>query len=166
MLISVDIYPMEVCMSFHVSSVPAEIAREVRETLKAPEYGHPAHVDIARSYGPCRSCLRTFVTGQEKRTLFTFNPFSRGVPAPGPVFIHTDECIPFDGKGFPPMLRELPLLFEPVNESGLAVERIQPKPDAIEQVITAVFDRTEVAAIVVRNAEVGCFIARIEQSAA
>ena len=152
-------------MSFHVSSVPPEIAREVRETLKAPDYGHPAHVDIARGYGPCRSCLRTFVTGQEKRTLFTFNPFPTGVPAPGPVFIHTEECIPFNGEGFPPMLRELPLLFEPVNESGLAVERIQPHPDGIEQVIADVFDRMEVAAIVVRNAEVGCFIARIQRAA-
>ena len=153
-------------MSFRVSSVPPEIARQVRETLKSPQYGHPAHVDVARGYGPCRSCLRTFVTGRDKRTLFTFNPFAAGVPAPGPVFIHADECTPFDGEGFPPALRDLPLLFEPVNGSGAPIERVRPDPHAVEQVIAALFSRTDVAAIVVRNAEAGCFIAKVERAGA
>src|SRR5206468_10435401 len=109
--------PTEVFMSFRVSSVPPEIAHQVRETLRSPQYGHPAHVDVAGGYGPCRSCLRTFVAGRDQRTLFTFNPFQVGVPAPGPVFIHADDCTPFDGNGFPPALRDLPLLFEPVNAS-------------------------------------------------
>jgi hypothetical protein len=121
-------------------------------------------VEVAGGYGPCRSCLRTFVTGHDKRMLFTFNPFPVGVPSPGPVFIHADECDPFDGDRLPLTLRDLPLLFEPISESGLAIERIQPDPQAIEQVINALLSRTEVARIVVRNAEAGCFIARIERS--
>jgi len=151
-------------MSFQVSSVPPEIARQVRQTLKSPQYGHPAHVEVASGYGPCRSCLRTFVTGCDRRTLFTFNPFTRGVPSPGPVFIHADECAPFEDEGFPPTLRDLPLLFEPVLGSGRSIERIRPEPQAIEQLVIESFSRADVSAIVVRNAEAGCFIAKIERS--
>jgi hypothetical protein len=46
--------------AYHVIAVPETLAQEVRETLKAPRYGHPAHVERATGYGPCRLCLRCF----------------------------------------------------------------------------------------------------------
>ena len=59
-------------MQFIVRGVPQQIADEVRRTQRAPGYGHPAHSEIARGTGPCRCCLRPFVTGRESRLLFTY----------------------------------------------------------------------------------------------
>ncbi|HSG38878.1 MAG TPA: DUF1203 domain-containing protein, partial [Thermoanaerobaculia bacterium] len=61
-------------MSFYrVISIPEEFASKVRTTLKAPRYGHPAHVEVAAGYGPCRACLQKFREGEEERILFTFD---------------------------------------------------------------------------------------------
>ncbi len=57
--------------SYRVIAIPEQIAQHVRATLKSPQYGHPAHVEVAKGYGPCRSCLQTFHTGEEQRILFT-----------------------------------------------------------------------------------------------
>ncbi len=79
---------------FRVLPIDPALAEEVRSTLKSPQYGHPAHVELATGYGPCRACLKQFRTGEEDRILFTFNPF-QGLdeyPSPGPVFIHAKSC--------------------------------------------------------------------------
>jgi hypothetical protein len=39
---------------FRVIALPTQVAEQVRASLRAPGYGHPAHVEIASSYGPCR----------------------------------------------------------------------------------------------------------------
>jgi hypothetical protein len=44
--------------TYQVVALPEELASEVWATLKAPRYGHPAHVEVATGDGPCRSCLR------------------------------------------------------------------------------------------------------------
>jgi hypothetical protein len=70
---------------FRIAGIPQAVADEVRQSMRAPEYGHPAHRDSAAGYGPCRFCLRSFRIGEEDRILFTYNP-SDGLPGPGPVF--------------------------------------------------------------------------------
>jgi len=73
---------------FRVLPIAPALAEQVRSTLKSPQYGHPAHVELAAGYGPCRACLKQFRAGEEERILFTFNPF-QGLdeyPSPGPVF--------------------------------------------------------------------------------
>lgn len=55
---------------FRVVAIPDEIAESVRTKLVAPVYGHPAHAEVAKGYGPCRLCLRTFTVGAERRVLF------------------------------------------------------------------------------------------------
>src|SRR6476620_2558880 len=60
---------------YRVVAVGSPITDVVRRTLKAPGYGHPAHVEVAAGYGPCRQCLRDFAVGQERRILFTYDPF-------------------------------------------------------------------------------------------
>ncbi len=102
-------------MRYRVVSIPPALAQEVRATGKSPQSGHPAHSEVAIGYGPCRQCLRTFHQGEERRLLFTYNPFEKltDYPSPGPVFIHESECRSFDAVcEFPPELRDLPLMFE------------------------------------------------------
>ena len=83
---------------FRVLPIDSKIAEQVRSTLKSPQYGHPAHKELATGYGPCRLCLKQFQTGEEDRILFTYNPFESldSYPSPGPVFIHAKSCPGYD----------------------------------------------------------------------
>jgi hypothetical protein len=150
-------------MSFHVLALPSDLANAVRSTGRSPQYGHPAEVSIAKGYGPCRSCLRTFEIGAEERVLFTYNPFEgTGVPPqPGPVFVHAAACNTFEGPGFPASLRELPLLFEAYDERGLPRVRVRAEAATIEADLGRLLDDPSHAFVLVRNAEAGCFIARV-----
>ena len=60
---------------YRIIALPTQIAEEVRTIGKAPRYGHPAITEVAKGYGPCRHCLRTFAVGVERRTLFTYDSF-------------------------------------------------------------------------------------------
>ncbi len=100
---------------FRVLPIDSALAEQVRSTLKSPQYGHPAHVELATGYGPCRACLKQFRTGEEDRILFTYNPFESldSYPSPGPVFIHAKSCPGYDAlQSFPEELRSLPLTLE------------------------------------------------------
>jgi hypothetical protein len=152
--------------SFRVLPIPAEIAEKTRRTGKSAQYGHPVFTEVAKGYGPCRQCLKTFRTGEESRVLFTYNPFEGldSYPSPGPVFIHEKECEPFAGAGFPKELRSIPMVLEAYGEgrSLLAQERI---PDGVvEPAIERLLDFEGVRYLHVRNLEAGCFIARIERA--
>lgn len=142
-----------------------ELAQQVRQTMRAPTYGHPAHREIARGYGPCRQCLRTFDVGKEERILFTHQPFQEtgSLPAPGPVFIHADPCMRYDGPRLPPDFPELPLVLEGYREGGhlLAQERIGV--NATEDSVRGIFERTGADYVHVRNGEAGCFMARVSR---
>jgi len=61
-------------ISFRIVPIDATIADSVRREHRSPQYGHPATVEVAKGYGPCRQCLRTFRAGEEDRILFTYNP--------------------------------------------------------------------------------------------
>jgi hypothetical protein len=50
-----------------IIAIPTQAGEFVRINQKAPRYLHPAHTEMARGYGPCRHCLRTFRTGEEQR---------------------------------------------------------------------------------------------------
>jgi hypothetical protein len=81
---------------------------EVRNSRKAPRYGHPAYTSVAEGYCPCRHCLRTFQIGAENRTLFTYDPFTglEQLPLPGPIFVHSDACQRYpEASGYPEDLR-------------------------------------------------------------
>jgi hypothetical protein len=56
-------------LRYRVSGISEQLAQTVRSTLQSPQYGHPAHVEVASGYGPCRQCLKTFNQGQEERIL-------------------------------------------------------------------------------------------------
>jgi Protein of unknown function (DUF1203) len=153
-------------MRYRVVSIPPELAQEVRATRKSPQYGHPAHSEVAKGYGPCRQCLRTFHQGEERRLLFTYNPFDKltDYPSPGPVFIHESECRSFDEVStFPPQVRELPLMFEAYERDRELLLHEQVVSTEIEPTISRLLAIPSVEYLHVRNREAGCYIARVER---
>lgn len=150
---------------FRVVAIPDTIAEKARSTLKSPQYGHPAHVETAKGYGPCRSCLQAFCQGEEQRLLFTFNPFEGldAYPSPGPIFIHRDTCRRYDNPGFPEALRELPLMLEGYGRGRWLVAREPVARSGVESAIDRLFAHAAVEYIHVRNWEAGCFIAHLER---
>jgi hypothetical protein len=150
--------------TFRFVGITGELAAEVRNTMKAPKYGHPAHREVARGYGPCRVCLRTFEVGRDERILFTYQPFveAGSLPAPGPVFIHASSCSRYDAHELPPDFRALPLVIEGYAAGGRLLAQERVNGSAPEDVLARVFEQpVEYAHI--RNGEVGCFMARVER---
>lgn len=152
-------------MNYKVVPLSAEIARSVRENMKSAQYGHPAFADVAKGYGPCRVCLKTFRKGAEKRILFTYNAFENlsNLPLPSPVYIHKNECEAFDENNFPPELIDLPILFEAFGDESELVKREIFDKENFEDQITELFNLDKVNFINIRNSEAGCFVARIER---
>jgi hypothetical protein len=136
----------------------------VRSRLRAPGYGHPAHVETATGTGPCRLCLEPFRTGEEERVLFTHNPFPKhGMPSPGPIFVHRASCSRYEGAGFPMALVALPLTLEGYDQDGLPLLRRDVTGDP-EASVREVLSKPQVAYAHIRHTEAGCFIARIERA--
>jgi hypothetical protein len=152
--------------SYRVIAIPQQIAQEVRADLKSPQYGHLAHVEVAKGYGPCRSCLQPFRTGEENRILFTYNPFAGldPYPSPGPIFIHEEYCTAYNAPGFPKALRELPLILEGYGRGRWLITREQVVRNNVDEVLERLFSLPAVEYVHVRNAEAGCFIAHIERA--
>lgn len=146
------------------AGIATALAEEVRQTMRSPQYGHPAHRELARGYGPCRHCLRTFRQHEEDRLLFTYQPFAANqLPAPGPVFIHAAACPRYDADELPPEFRALPLVVEGYDAGGRLVWQERVGDRQPEEVIGAAFSRRDVAFGHLRNGEAGCFMARVER---
>lgn len=150
---------------YHFVGIPEEIAATVRTTHRSPQYGHPAHRELARGYGPCRVCLRTFREGEEDRILFTYQPFveSGSLPAPGPVFIHADWCRRYDDHELPPEFRDLPLVVEGYRNGGWLVIQERVTGETVEAVLHRTFETGRADYVHIRNGEAGCFMARVER---
>ncbi len=152
--------------TFRTLPIPSDLADAARRERRSPQYGHPAHLETASGYGPCRLCLDTFRVGEEQRLLFTYDPFA-GIddyPSPGPIFVHADGCSPFAApRGFPESLRPLPLILEGYAAGRWVVARERVTTGEVEAAADRIFEHDAVAYIHVRNAEAGCYIARLER---
>jgi uncharacterized protein DUF1203 len=151
---------------FRITGIPDALAAEVRRTLRSPQYGHAAQRETATGYGPCRLCLRTFTVGVDERILFTYQPFSDpgSVPAPGPVFIHAAPCAHYEESVFPPDFRGLPLLVEAYGAGGEPLGRDRVRDQRPEDVLDRLLAAPAVEYLHVRNAEAGCFMARVDRA--
>ncbi|HZQ91166.1 MAG TPA: DUF1203 domain-containing protein [Terriglobales bacterium] len=149
-----------------VVAMPTYTANKVRESMKSPGYGHPAHVEVATGYGPCRHCLRTFRVGEERRILFTFDPFYglEPLPLPGPVFIHEEECERYDERGgFPEDLRAHRLTLNAYGAGRRLLAQEYVDDGAVEPVIERLLDDVGVRYVHVRDTEAGCYDFRVER---
>lgn len=151
--------------TFEVVPIPAEVADEVRRTRRSPRYGHPAVDEMAAGYGPCRVCLCRFRVGDDRRLLFTYDPFAglAEVPLPGPIFIHADACQPHEPRaGMPPELRELPLVLEAYGAGRWLLTHERARPDRLDEAIERLLALPAAEYVHIRNAEAGCYIARAQ----
>jgi Protein of unknown function (DUF1203) len=153
---------------FRVIAMDEAVAAGVRTSGVAPDYPHPAHAEVAADPAPCRVCLARFTPGAERRLLFTYDPFRDTVdlPLPGPVFIHEDECRPYDaGDGFPPALREgrLTLNAYGADRTLLARERTESAAQ-VDAAIERLLNDGCVDYVHVRSTTAGCFLCRLERA--
>lgn len=150
-------------MNYRVLPVSSKIADDVRQTMISPFGGLPAFSSVATGYGPCRSCLKTFRQGQEDRIYITFNPFDghSDLPLPGPVFIHSEPCAEYDVDAFPEAILSIPMIFEGFGENSRLVISEPADVEKLDEQIERILAMTDVRSIHIRNAEAGCFIARI-----
>lgn len=143
------------------------MAEVVRSTGRSPQYGHPAHVEVASGYGPCRHCLRVFAIGEERRILFTYDPFeeTERLPLPGPVFVHESACAryPEDG-GFPEDLRSHRLTFNAYAKGRRLRAQEYVTDGRVEAVLGRLLARPDVAYIHVRDTDAGCFDFQVERA--
>jgi len=154
-------------MSFRVVAIPTKVADLVRSTLRSPGYGHPAHVEIAAGYGPCRHCLRSFHVGEEKRILFTYDPFHEieTFPLPGPIFVHAEPCARYDEHvGFPEEMRSHGLTLAAYGDGRLLLAEEHVRDGRIEPLIERLLGRDDVKYLHVRDLEAGCYDCRIERA--
>lgn len=152
--------------AFIVKPIDPSISDHVRQSLHSPQYGHPVQAELATGYGPCRSCLNVFRTGEERRILFSYDPFAGldSYPSPGPIFIHEIPCSPYQTtSAFPPALRHLPLTLEGYGDGRWLIARERPSEGEIELAIERIFAHPAVRYIHVRNTEAGCFMALVER---
>ncbi len=151
---------------YRIVGLATQISNEVRLTGRSPTYGHPVVRDVAAGTGPCRSCLGLFEVGREERLLFTYQPPSgeQTQGAPGPVFIHAEECGRFEGTYLPEDLLRLPLLVEGRTNDGRVLRSESTRGDEAEDVIKACLTQPGVDFLFLRHAEAGCHIARVDRS--
>ncbi len=150
-----------------VIALATETVKRVLETKSSPGYGHPAYTELAKGYGPCRHCLKTFRVGEELRTLFTCNPFYMvaSLPAPGPVFIHTDGCERYDEMaGYPRELLHYPAIMDGYDSDQQLVARRTASGGNHELVLREMFENPAVRYVLVRDHEAGCFDFRVERT--
>lgn len=152
-----------------IVAIPSETAKEVRETLRAPKYGFPAHAELATDDAPCRHCLRTIVAGRDRRILFTHDRFSgvESLPQPGPVYIHADGCERYaENAGFPEELRGSPRTVEAYARGRRLLAQEYVADGRFEPVVERLFANPDVNYLQVNSTTAGCFTFRVERPSA
>ena len=150
-----------------IIAIPTSLAKQVRESMKSPGYGHPAHREVATGYGPCRHCLRTFHVGKEERILFTYDPF-HGLfpyPLPGPIFIHAEECERYEeSAGFPVDLRTHAITLVAYGDERKVLDERRVANGAMEETAGKMLEDARVRFLHARDTEAGCYDLRIERA--
>jgi len=152
--------------SFRVVAIASEVAEQVRNSGKSPNYGFPAHREVAAGRAPCRHCLKLIQKGQEELLLFTYDPFRElgEPPLPGPVYIHAVECARHpEIDAIPQDYRGRLLTLEGYGESRALVKEIRVSDGAEERAAEQLFCDPKIRYANVRSTEAGCFLFRLER---
>jgi hypothetical protein len=152
--------------TFKVVAIPTKVAELVRSTMLSPGYGHPAHREVAKGYGPCRHCLCDFKVGEEERILFTYDPFHElGVQAlPGPVFVHAETCERYpENDGFPEDLLARALTLDVYGARRQLVAEEHVTKEELTARVEGFWKMQGVEYIHVRDRSAGCYDLRLER---
>lgn len=152
--------------SFRVVAIPSEVAEQVRNTGKSPNYGFPAHREVAAGRAPCRHCLKLIRKNEEELLLFTYDPFRElgEPPLPGPVYIHAENCSRHpEGEVIPEEYRGRLLTLEGYGENRALVKEIRVNDGAEERAAEQLFSEAKIRYVNVRSTEAGCFLFRLER---
>ncbi|HEV7979845.1 DUF1203 domain-containing protein [Amycolatopsis sp.] len=140
------------------------VAKEVRSTLLAPGYGHPAWNDDIEGTAPCRLCLTMIKPGEERMILFTYDAFHgrEDIPLPGPVFVHERDCTPYDGESFPEQFVRQSLVLDAYRDGRQLV--LETRVDGTEAAaeLSDLLARPEIDYIHVRSAKAGCYLFTVQ----
>jgi hypothetical protein len=151
--------------AYHILGLDDALTEQVRNTMLAPEYGHPVVRETARGTGPCRACLRRFEVGTDERLLFTYRPLagSRTVGAPGPVFIHAERCTQYTGTSFPPDLHSLPIILEAWAADNRIPHARHVQGSEADAALEDLLADPAVEYVHIRHGVAGCHIARVSR---
>jgi len=152
--------------SFEVVAIPTETAEAVRRTEKAPQYGFPAHKEVAAGRAPCRHCLRLIRVNDEQLLLFTYDPFRElGVPPlPGPIYIHAEGCERRVGaNAIPEEYRGRALTFAAYGEDRALLEEVRLNNGNEDVEAEKLFANPGVKYVHVRSTEAGCYLFRLDR---
>jgi hypothetical protein len=157
--------------SFRAVAIPTEVADSVRETMKSPKYGFPAHREVAAGRAPCRHCLELVHLNEEELILFTLDAFiglpneETVPPSPGPVYIHAESCSRYEGEnGIPETYQGRLLTLEAFGADRKLVAEVRASDSREEKIAQELFANSEVKYIQVRSTEAGCFLFRLERN--
>ena len=154
-------------LPIRVVAIPTEVAESVRNTMKAPKYGFPAHAELGEDAAPCRHCLRLIAAGKDRRILFTYDRFSgvEELPQPGPVYIHAESCTRYSEEhGFPDELRSSPRTLEAYGNGRRLLGQEIVADRQYEPAIEKLFADPDVQYVQVHSTTAGCFTFRIERA--
>lgn len=153
---------------YQVRPIGREVADEVRAALRAPDYGHPVHAEVATGPAPCRVCLEKFVPGQERRLLLTYDPFRQvepEQPLPGPVFIHETSCIPLAGEGLPATLANDRLTLSAYGEDRALIDETRTATAiGAAEALERFFANGETQYVHARSTPNGCFLCQLDRA--
>jgi Protein of unknown function (DUF1203) len=152
--------------SFEVVAIPTETAEAVRRTEQAPQYGFPAHKEVAAGRAPCRHCLRLIRVNDEQLLLFTYDPFRElGVPPlPGPIYIHAQGCERRVGaNSIPEEYRGRALTFAAYGEDRELLEEVRLNNGNEDVEAEKLFANPGVKYVHVRSTEAGCYLFRLDR---
>jgi uncharacterized protein DUF1203 len=152
---------------YRVIALAQDVADAVRATHLSPFSKHPTHTEVARGHGPCRLCLRAFAVGQDRRILFTLDPFAglESLPLPGPVFIHEGACQRHaEDGGFPVDLRGRALTIQGFGSGRRLLAEDHVANGTVDAVIERLLELPNVDYLHVRDTAAGCYDFRIERA--
>jgi hypothetical protein len=157
-----------IVMQGKIVAISTEVADEVRETMRAPVYGFPAHKELATDAAPCRHCLRLIAPQVDDAILFTYDRFTgvEELPQPGPIYVHVKKCSRYDEQaGFPEELRGTARTLEAYAKGRRFIAQEYVAADAaFEAAIERLFSNREVDYLQVHSTTAGCFTFRIERT--
>ena len=150
-----------------IVAISTEVAETVRQTMRAPVSGFPAHKGLATDAAPCRHCLRLITPQVDDAILFIYDRFTgvEKLPQPGPIYVHANQCCRYDEQsGFPEELRGSARTLEAYARGRRLLAQEYVGDGGFEAAIERLFSSREVDYLQVNSTTAGCFTFRIDRT--